>query len=200
MGNKNKIWLLLITVFAVTAFSSCKPKQSTYRAAYEQAQERTESSLFGDEFAGDDAFAGDDEFADFEEVAPVSKPRTEAPPADNSDFGAASGMGYPDINESLNIATRQERINPYEGESFQSLKRYNVVIGSFRNRTNATALKERMQYEGYSAILAENELGMIRVIVTSSDNKSESVRSRSLFKSKYYPNFQDAWILERRYY
>jgi cell division protein FtsN len=104
-----------------------------------------------------------------------------------------------DINESLNIATRQERINPYEGESVQGLRRFNVVIGSFRNRTNANALKERMQYEGYNTILAENEIGMIRVIIYSSDNKAESVRSRRTFRSKYYPNFQDAWILERSY-
>jgi hypothetical protein len=145
-----------------------------------------------------DDFGDESEFVDDTdiEMAPVSKPRSE------NEFGNSGNIGYPDINESLNIATRQERINPYEGESFQSfqsLKRYNVVIGSFRNRTNATALKERMQVDGYNAILAENELGMIRVIVSSSDNKTETVRFRSSFKSKFYPNFQDAWILERRY-
>ncbi|MDR1356507.1 MAG: SPOR domain-containing protein [Tannerellaceae bacterium] len=189
----NKIWLLGITMFVVIAFNSCKPKQSTYRAAYEQAQERTEPSLF------DDEFADDDEFGEFEEVEPVSKPRNETTNVETGNTENTGNIGYPDINESLNIATRQERINPYEGESFQSLRRYNVVIGSFRNRTNATALKERMQYEGYNVIMAENELGMIRVIVSSTDNKAESVRSRTTFRSKYYPNFQDAWILEQRY-
>ena len=184
----NKILLLGISLCMVIAFNSCKPKQSAYKAAYEQAQERSEDAAFED-------FEMDNEYEDTLDTDPVSKPRSEG---DIEDSG--NNSGYPDINESLNIATRQERINPYEGESSQSLKRYNVVIGSFRNRTNATALKERMQYEGYNTILAENELGMIRVIVSSSDNKSESVRSRNSFKSKYYPNFQDAWILERRYY
>jgi cell division protein FtsN len=167
------------------AFNSCKPKQSTYRAAYEQAQERPDTTF--------DDFGDESEFVDNTEIEPISKPRTEG------DFGNSGNTGVPDINESLNIATRQERINPYEGESFQSLRRYNVVIGSFRNRTNANALKERMQYEGYNALLAENELGLIRVIIVSSDNKAESVRARNSFKSKYYPNFQDIWILERRY-
>ena len=186
----NKILLLGISLCMVVAFNSCKPKQSTYKAAYEQAQGRSEDTAFED-------FEMDSDYEDTPETdaEPVSKPRSEG---NIEDTGI--NQGYPDINESLNIATRQERINPYEGESSQSLKRYNVVIGSFRNRTNATALKERMQYEGYNAILAENELGMIRVIVSSSDNKSESVRSRNSFKSKYYPNFQDAWVLERRYY
>jgi cell division protein FtsN len=185
----DKIWLLGITLCMVMAFNSCKPKQSTYRAAYEQAQERTDDSLYND-LAFDDT---ESESAEVEEIAPVSKPKTE-----NSfdPLGNVGNTGYPDINESLDIATRQERINPYAGESPQSLKRYSVVIGSFRNRTNAAALKERMQYEGYNAILAENELGMIRVIVSSSNNKSEAARSRNSFRSKFYPNFQDAWILE----
>jgi cell division protein FtsN len=186
----DKIWLLGITFCMVMAFNSCKPKQSTYRAAYEQAQERTEDSLYDDPVFDDT----ESEYAEIEEIAPVSKPKSDS---SFDSFGTTGNIGYPDINESLNIATRQERINPYDGESFQSLRRYNVVIGSFRNRTNATALKERMQYEGYNTILAENELGMIRVIVSSSDSKAEAVRSRSSFKSKYYPNFQDAWILER---
>jgi cell division protein FtsN len=178
----------------VIAFNSCKSKQSTYRAAYEQAQERTDPSSFDDEFVDDEGFS------EFEEVEPLSKPRNDANiGAGNTENTGNMNLGYPDINESLNIATRQERINPYGGESVQSLRRFNVVIGSFRNKTNATALKERMQYEGYNVILAENELGMIRVIVSSTDNKAESVNSRSAFKSKYYPNFQDAWILERRY-
>jgi cell division protein FtsN len=189
----DKIWLLGVAMCLVIAFNSCKPKQSTYRAAYEQAQERDTTDELGEE---------SEYIEDEVDVVPISKPKTE------SDFGGSGvvennnnnvDMGGFDINESLNIATRQERINPYEGESFQTLRRYNVVIGSFRNRTNATALKERMQYEGYNAILAENELGMIRVIISSSDNKAESLRSRNTFKSKYYPNFQDAWILERRY-
>ncbi|MDR2809323.1 MAG: SPOR domain-containing protein [Tannerellaceae bacterium] len=187
----NKILLLGFAVCLAIMFNSCKPKQSTYKAAYEQAQERSDTDESYDEF-GDET-----EFADEVDITPISKPRTETDPVDTGNSGNIGG--YPDINESLNIATRQERINPYEGESFQSLKRYNVVIGSFRNRTNASALKERMQYEGYNAILAENELGMIRVIIYSSDNKAESIRSRSSLKSKYYPNFQDAWILERSY-
>jgi cell division protein FtsN len=186
----NKILLLGISLCMVIAFNSCKPKQSTYKAAYEQAQERSKDTAFED-FEMENEFEGEE----MPDTDPISKPRSEGNLEDSG-----TNIGYPDISESLNIATRQERINPYEGESSQSLKRYNVVIGSFRNQTNATALKERMQYEGYNAILAKNELGMIRVIVYTSDNKSESVRTRNSFKSKYYPNFQDAWILEQRYH
>ena len=32
----NKIWLMAATVCFLVAFGSCKPKQSAYKAAYEQ--------------------------------------------------------------------------------------------------------------------------------------------------------------------
>lgn len=177
----NKIWLLGAAACMLIAMGSCKPKQSAYRAAYEQARDgsSTQDDLAYESF--DDEF--EDEFEEFEEeveVAPISKPRTNE-------------------SEEVNVATRQERINPYMGESTAGLKRYSVVIGSFRNSTNAQALKERMQYEGYNAILAQNEMGMLRVIVASFDSKMDAVYSRDAFRSKFYPNFQDAWVLERFY-
>jgi hypothetical protein len=186
----NKIGLLGMAVCMVLAFNSCKPKQSTYKAAYEQAQQKSDSFDEFDDF--------DSDYADDIDLAPVSKPRSEV--SVDNDF---------DINESLNYATRQERVNPYpyddssygvnDNVSFGNLLRYNVVIGSFRNRTNAIALRERMQYEGYNAILGQNEVGMIRVIVFSTNSKADAVRNRNTFKSKHYPNFQDLWILEQRY-
>ena len=95
--------------------------------------------------------------------------------------------------------SRQERITPIAGENASGLRLYSVVIGSFRNRTNAYSLKERMENEGYTPILAENEEGMLRVILTSHDNRPDAERSRDAIRSRYYPNFQDAWLLERRY-
>ncbi|MDR1676248.1 MAG: SPOR domain-containing protein [Tannerella sp.] len=97
------------------------------------------------------------------------------------------------------MSARQERISAIAGENAEGIKLYSVVIGSFRNQTNAYSLKERMQSEGYMPILGENEQGMLRVILTSHETRQEAERSRESVRSKYYPNFQDAWILERRY-
>ena len=96
-------------------------------------------------------------------------------------------------------ATRQEKINPIAGEDGAGIRLYSVVIGSFQNKTNAYSLKERMQNEGYMPILGENEQGMLRVILTSHDSRQDAVRSRDAIRQKYYPNFQDAWLLERQY-
>ena len=105
------------------------------------------------------------------EVAPVSKPRTST------------------------ATTRTEKINAAQGEDASRLKRYSVVVGSFKNKTNAYALKERTQNDGYNAVLGENEQGMLRVIVASFDNKADAADSRDAIKAKYAPNFQDAWLL-----
>ena len=92
----------------------------------------------------------------------------------------------------------RESLKPISGDN-ASLKKYSVVIGSFKNRTNAFSLKERMVGEGHKAVVAENEKGMLRVIVSSFDSKADAVRSRDSIKSKYKPNFHDAWLLERQY-
>ena len=92
-----------------------------------------------------------------------------------------------------------ENLNVVQGEDLSGLKRYSVVVGSFQNRTNAFSMKDRMTREGYKSLVAENDLGMLRVIIASFDNRADAVRARDAFKSKYYPNFQDAWLLERNY-
>ena len=96
-------------------------------------------------------------------------------------------------------SVKQESVNVLQGEDLSGLKRYSVVIGSFGVRTNAFALKERMTREGYRPIIAENEHGMMRVIVASFDSRADAARARDAFKAKYAPNFSDAWLLERRY-
>ena len=40
----NKIWLFGAAVCMVLALGSCKPKQSAYKAAYEQAKEKESTS------------------------------------------------------------------------------------------------------------------------------------------------------------
>jgi len=92
-----------------------------------------------------------------------------------------------------------EKLNVIQGEEESGLKRYSVVIGAFGVRTNAYSMKERMTSEGYRPIIAENDLGLLRVIVASFDSRPDAVRARDAFKKKYAPNFQDIWILERKY-
>lgn len=91
------------------------------------------------------------------------------------------------------IVVRKEKVSALDGDS---LKLFSVVIGSFQNPTNARALKERMVAQGYKAVLAMNELGMVRVIIASFETKEEAAASRDAVKDRFAPNFKDAWILE----
>lgn len=101
---------------------------------------------------------------------------------------------YPSVNETA----RTEKITPvYQSES-DLLKRYSVVIYSFKNKTNATAAKEEMAKQGYNATVAQNEDDMYRVIIASYDDRATAIAKRNEIKAKYAPRFDDIWILERR--
>ena len=91
---------------------------------------------------------------------------------------------------------RKERVSTYSGEDATRLKRFSVVVGSFQNPTNARSLKERMEGQGYNAVLATNDAGMLRVIVASYDTRDEAVASRDAIRSRFAPDFKDAWLLE----
>ncbi|MDR1563001.1 MAG: SPOR domain-containing protein [Dysgonamonadaceae bacterium] len=87
---------------------------------------------------------------------------------------------------------QKEKVTVLDG----TIKQFNVVIGSFSNKTNAVSLKGRMEKDGYTVYLAQNSREMYRVIVATFDDKSSAAAERDRIKDKYYPDFQDAWILD----
>ena len=95
-----------------------------------------------------------------------------------------------------NVAVRKEKITAVDGSG---LRRFSVVIGSFINKTNASSLKEIMQSQGYPAVLVQNQQDMYRVVVESFDDRASAATARDALKRQYYPDFQDAWILEQEY-
>jgi len=107
-----------------------------------------------------------------EEVTPVTKPTQ---PAATGNF-------------------QKERLTSVDGNGILP---YSVVIGSFINKTNAESLKERMQKQGYSPVLAQNEKGMYRVIVATFNSRSSAIQERENLKDRYAPEFSDAWLLEQ---
>ena len=78
------------------------------------------------------------------------------------------------------------------------IKQFSVVVGSFINRTNAESLKTRMTNQGFNAFLAKNSREMFRVIVATYALKSDAAAERNRIKDKFYPEFQDAWILDNQ--
>ena len=93
------------------------------------------------------------------------------------------------------VAVQQEAVTAIDGAGIQQ---FSVVAGSFLNKTNATALKDRMANAGYQSFLAQNDRGMYRVIVATFSDLASAFAEREMFRSKFYPDFQDAWILEKQ--
>ena len=118
---------------------------------------------------------------------PIERPTSK--PAAQYEAPAVSAPAPP-------VTVRKERVSTYSGEDATRLKRFSVVVGSFQNPTNARSLKERMEGQGYNAVLATNDAGMLRVIVASFDTRDEAIASRDAIRSRFAPDFKDAWLLE----
>ncbi|MDR0686207.1 MAG: SPOR domain-containing protein [Dysgonamonadaceae bacterium] len=93
---------------------------------------------------------------------------------------------------SSSVSVQREKVTVLDG----TIKQFSVVIGSFANKTNAVSLKSRMEKDGYVVYLAQNSREMYRVIVATFDDKASAAAERDSIKDRYYPNFQDAWILD----
>lgn len=144
--------ILGITLALFIGASSCKSKESAYKAAYMKAQEKDSVENVAVE----------------NEV--ISTPAPEQERVSN------------------------ERISVVDDDA-DKLKMFNVIVGSFSVKTNASSLKERLIADGYDAFIARNAQMMYRVVVGSFDTRSEATDLRDAVKMKYSPEFSDAWIL-----
>ena len=93
-------------------------------------------------------------------------------------------------------AVQTEKVYAVDNADTDNLKKYSVVVGSFINKTNATALMNEMKGKGFNAFLARNEKDMFRVIIASYPEKAEAAEESDRLKAKYEPRFTDVWILE----
>ena len=91
------------------------------------------------------------------------------------------------------VREQSERLNVVDSDG-ASLKEFNVIVGSLRQRLNAQSLCERLRKDGYPAILAQNAEGWYRVVACSFDNRPAAVQARNALQAKY-PQFTDAWFL-----
>lgn len=93
------------------------------------------------------------------------------------------------------IVTRTESFTVPEGQDTQVMNRnFHIVVGSFRNKSNADGLQATLRSEGYSPAIVVNEQGMYRVLIVSCDNYQEARAQLSSIRSR----FADAWVLVQR--
>ena len=92
-------------------------------------------------------------------------------------------------------AVQVEKVTAIDGAS---IRQFSVVIGSFQNKTNAVSQRDKMINQGYKALIAQNARGMYRVIIATFGDRASAAAERDRVKTKHYPDFQDAWILNNQ--
>ena len=91
---------------------------------------------------------------------------------------------------------RSERVNVLDGGTMNT---YNVVVGSFKQRTNAYSLRDRLKGDGYPAMVAQNAEGMYRVIACSFATREEANRARIEITQRYPESYiRNPWFLINR--
>lgn len=159
-----KNFMLGIALVSAVAFVSCGSSESSYKKAYEKAKEQ-------------------------ERINGLITPTTNTTPTTTDKPQTTPTITTPQATTNTNI--RQEVINVVGNGT---IKAYNVVCGSFGSLTNAQNLRNTLANKGYSAMIAQNEKGMYRVIATSTDDRNSAINSRDQLR-KTYP---DAWLLHRK--
>ncbi|WP_018336432.1 SPOR domain-containing protein [Butyricimonas synergistica] len=89
------------------------------------------------------------------------------------------------------VVSREEKVTMTHGDV---LKRYNVIVGSFSNETNAINLRNKLNGMGYTSIIMRNENGMNRVSIAGFDEEAPA-RAELLRVREKYPEYSDAWLL-----
>ncbi len=91
---------------------------------------------------------------------------------------------------------RTEKVNVVDGGTMNT---YNVVVGSFRQRTNAYSQRDRLIEDGYPALVVQNAEGMYRVIACSFATREEANEARTKITQNYPASYiKDPWFLINR--
>jgi cell division protein FtsN len=100
-----------------------------------------------------------------------------------------STSGTSDLKE----VTRRESFSLADGETNQAAMnyKYHVVVGSFKNQSNAKGLQRTLNSEGNNAFIVVNEQGMYRVIINSYNDYNQAHARINDLQNR----FPDAWVL-----
>lgn len=122
--------------------------------------------------------------------AAVNKPTITA---DTPTDGAITEI-QPMVTQSTVARERNESVKVLENGT---ISHYSIVVGSFKQLTNAKSLRNRLIDDGYTkAVVAQNAQGMYRVIACSFDTREEANIARTEITKRYPTSvIKDPWML-----
>ncbi len=119
-------------------------------------------------------------------------------PAEVTPVVAAPVQSATPVTTVSSAVVRQEKVTVVSGDG---LKDFSVVCGSYGLKANADGLKNKLDADGYNALVVYNaEKNMYRVVVSTFNDKASAAQAREEFKARYandaqHADFQKAWLL-----
>ncbi|HNZ61903.1 MAG TPA: SPOR domain-containing protein [Paludibacteraceae bacterium] len=163
MKSKKIIQVLFLSSLLIVALPACKSKQKIAEIPGANTKAATSST----------------------DQAKTTAPVIVTQPSD-SQTSASSTTNVPEI-------TRKESFSLADGETNQAAMnyRYHVVVGSFKNQSNAKGLQRTLNSEGNNAVIVVNEQGMYRVLINSYNDYNQAHARINELQDR----FPDAWVL-----
>ncbi|MBN2166192.1 MAG: SPOR domain-containing protein [Marinilabiliaceae bacterium] len=93
-----------------------------------------------------------------------------------------------------NVVVREEKVKAIASETDQTNYNFYVIIGSFRIIDNAYNYKNQLIEEGFKPVILENENGLYRISVKSTNIESEARNNIASIRSKFAQH-EDVWLL-----
>jgi cell division protein FtsN len=90
----------------------------------------------------------------------------------------------------------EEKLVPVENKA-PSPQKYFVIIGSFRDPSNAKEHQSVVRKDGFVSEILKNDAGLYRVSVLATDNVTEA-RNRIRKIWAEFPQYSDTWLLIRK--
>lgn len=115
----------------------------------------------------------------------VTSNATPAPAVSQNTASSGSAAVKEDVRkEAFTLAPTETNQNPIH-------MKYNVVVGSFENQSNAQRLEATLKAEGKNPSIVINSKGMYRVIIESYNDYAQATQAKLNLQNR----FPGAWLL-----
>ncbi len=104
-----------------------------------------------------------------------------------------------DVDSPSGIMTMEERFSfaNDEDKTKHDEKSYFVIIGSFRERSNADRFSESLVAKGFDPVILLSETGLNRISVDSYVNENDA-RARIMQIRSQFSEHEDTWLLIKK--
>lgn len=99
----------------------------------------------------------------------------------------------PLVTQSVEPRERRESVKVVDNGT---LGKYNIVVGTFKQLTNAGSMRDRLIKDGYQATVVQNAKGDYRVIACSFDTREATNEARLKLIERYPTSYiKEPWLL-----